>query len=126
MKDMQMVDMTHPKRTSGGHPGEIKRGGNTTHIDLSVSRPRYNDKNGFIVTICAPSVTRLAEAIRMFLALYNAGLPIKISDPDVIYRRLLAQDNIGIVSQYSSLHRANQHYPEHQDVHDVMHYNVSV
>jgi len=117
------LDGTHPKRTSGGHPWEIKRGGNTTHIDLYVSRPRYNDKNGFIVTICASSITRLAEAIRMFLALYDAGLPIKISDPDVIYRRLLAQDNIGIVPKYSSLHRANQHYPENQDVHDVMHYD---
>lgn len=117
------LDGTHPKRTSGGHPWEIKRGGNTTHIDLCVSRPRYNDKNGFILTICAHSISRLAEAIRMFLALYDAGLPIKILDPDVIYRRLLAQDNIGIVPQHSSLHRANQYYPEHQDVHDVMHYN---
>jgi len=117
------LDGTHPKRTSGGHPWEIKRGENTTHIDLFVSRPRYSHNNGFIVTICAPAITRLAEAIRMFLALYDAGLPIKISDPDVIYRRLLAQDNIGIVPKYSSLHRANQDYPENQDVHDVMHYD---
>lgn len=32
------IDGKHPKRGGGGHPWEIKRGGNTTHIDLTVSR----------------------------------------------------------------------------------------
>lgn len=67
--------------------------------------------------------SRLAEAIRMFLALYDAGMPILISDPESIRRRLLAQDNIGIVAKYNSLHRANQSYYEHEDVYDVMHYD---
>lgn len=59
----------------------------------------------------------------MFLALYDAGLPIQIADGDAIRRRLLAQDNIGIVPEYESLHRANQDFTEEQDVHDVMHYD---
>jgi len=117
------LDGTHPKRDRGGHPWEIKRGGNTTHIDLYVSRPSYSNKDGFIVTVNAHAITRLAEAICMFLGLYDAGLPIKISDPEVIRRRLLAQDNIGIVAKYSSLHRANQGYPQDQDVHDVMYFD---
>ncbi len=65
----------------------------------------------------------MSEAIRMFLGLCAAGMPISISDPEDIRKRLLAQDNIGIVSCYDSLHRANQSYPEHQGVHDVMHYD---
>ena len=40
------IDGKHPKKTSGSHPWEIKRGGNTTHIDLSVSRPKYNPRFG--------------------------------------------------------------------------------
>jgi hypothetical protein len=33
------LDGKHPAKSIGGHPWEIKRGGNTTHIDLFVSRP---------------------------------------------------------------------------------------
>jgi len=117
------IDGTHLKRDRGGHPWEIKRGGNTTHIDLSVSRPSYHEKKGFIITVGAHAISRLAEAIRMFLALQASGLPITICDPDAIAKRLLAQDNIGIVPCYESLHRANQGYPEDQEVHDVMHYD---
>ena len=119
------LDGTHPKKERGGHPWEIKRGGNTTHINLYVSRPDYtNEKEkGFVITVGTHAVTRLAEALRMFLALYDAGMPIGISDSDSIYRRLLAQDNIGIVPNYESLHRANQDFPEDQDVHDVMYYD---
>jgi hypothetical protein len=114
---------THPARDRGGHPWEIKRGGNTTHIDLYVSRPSYGEKDKFIITISAYAIARLAEAIRMFLALYDAGFPITISDPEGIHRRLLNQDNIGIVPKYDSLHRANQNFPEDQDVHDVMYFD---
>ncbi|MFM8453564.1 MAG: hypothetical protein ACKOAD_01015 [Gammaproteobacteria bacterium] len=117
------IDGRHPKKQTGGHPWEIKRGGNTTHIDLYVSRPRYGSQEGFNITVSARAITRLAEAISMFLAIHDAGLPIQISDPKAISRRLQAQDNIGIVPKQDSLHRANQHYPEHQDVYDVMHFD---
>ncbi len=40
------IDGTHPERGMGGHPWEIKRGGNTTHIDLIVSRPVPVPKRG--------------------------------------------------------------------------------
>jgi hypothetical protein len=42
---------------------------------------------------------------------------------EVILGRLLNQDNIGIVPKYDSLHRANQSFPEDQDVHDVMYFD---
>ncbi|MBS0184940.1 MAG: hypothetical protein JSS34_01070 [Proteobacteria bacterium] len=69
------------------------------------------------------AISCLAEAIRMFLALYEVGMPINMSDPDSIVKRLLGQDNIGIVPSYNSLHRANQSYPEDQNVYDVMYYD---
>lgn len=116
------IDGKHPKKTSGGHPWEIKRGGNTTHIDLSVFRPKY-DKKGFVVQLRGRSFTRLRETICMFLAIHEAGLPITIDDPEGIRKRLLGQDNIGLVPCFHSLHRANQRFHEHESVYDVLHYD---
>jgi len=116
------IDGLHPKRTRGGHPWEIKRGGNTTHIDLSVYRPLYR-KEGFKIELQGAAIHRLEETIKMFLAIQDASLPISISDPEGIRKRLLAQDNIGIIPSYDSLHRANQYFREDQAVYDVMHYD---
>ncbi|WP_194847703.1 hypothetical protein [Candidatus Neptunochlamydia vexilliferae] len=116
------IDGKHPKKDRGGHPWEIKRGGNTTHIDLSVSRPYYRDE-GFTVCVVGASIGRLKEAICMFLGIHQAGLPITISDAEGVYKRLLARDNFGIVPCHDSLHRANQHFHEHEDVHDVLYFD---
>lgn len=114
------IDHKHLKRTTGGHPWEIKRGGNTTHIDLYVTRPQYR-KEGFEVGLRGRSIGRLKETICMFLAIQKAGLPITIDDPSGIRKRLLGQDNVGIVPCFDSLHRANQRFKE--DVYDVIHYD---
>ncbi len=115
------IDHDHPKRAGGGHPWEIKRGGNTTHINLSVSRPLYR-KKGFDVQLCGESIGRMVETMQMLLAIHNAGLPITIANPEGVRKRLLAQDNIGIIPSYDSLHRANQRFPREQDVFDVIYY----
>lgn len=116
------IDGSHPLRGVGGHPWEIKRGGNTTHIDLSVYRPRYDGSNSFKIELRGAALHRLAETVRMFLALHADGLPITIADPESIRKRILAHDNIGIVAEYHPLHRANQSYPREQDVYDVLYY----
>jgi hypothetical protein len=117
------IDGKHPKKDSGGHPWEIKRGGNTTHIDLSVFRPRYSDNKGFQVELTGQSIGRLKETIQMFLALHQTKIPITIAEPEGIRKRLLSLDNIGIVPHYNSLHRANQHFQKNQDVYDVLYYD---
>jgi hypothetical protein len=117
------IDGTHPKRGMGGHPWEIKRGGNTTHIDLIVSRPSLYRKEGFKVELQGESIGRMVETVRMFLAIHEAKLPISIANPEGVRKRLLAQDNIGIIPAYASRHRANQHFRSDEDVFDVMYYN---
>ncbi len=118
------IDGKHPKKTSGGHPWEIKQGGNTTHIDLSVFRPySHSRKEELKIELRGASINRLKETIQMFLAIYDASLPISIADPGGIRKRLLAQDNIGIIPSYDSLHRANQHFREDQYVYDVLYYD---
>lgn len=117
------IDGTHPKRGGGGHPWEIKRGGNTTHIDLAVLRPSLYRKEGFKVELRGESIGRMVETMRMFLAIYEAKLPISIANPEGVRKRLLAQDNIGIIPSYVSRHRANQHFGKDEDVFDVMYYD---
>lgn len=117
------IDGKHPKKSTGGHPWEIKRGGNTTHISLYVSRPLYGFKEGFEICLCGESIGRLKETLCMFLGIHEEGLPITISSPEGTRKRLLAQDNIGIVPCFHSLHRANQSFYEHEDVYDVLYYD---
>ncbi len=115
------IDGKHPKRSTGGHPWEIKRGGNTTHIDLAVYRPPGRD-DGLRIELIAPALGRLAEAVRMLLAIHARKLPIGIADPEGIRKRLLAQDNIGIVPRQETIHRAAQDFGKDRSVYDVMHY----
>jgi len=117
------IDGTHPKRDRGGHPWEIKRGGNTTLIGLRVTRPSWNSKENFKLELYGGASTRLVESIKMFLAIYKAGLPITISDAIGIRKRLLGQDNIGIVPNYVSLHRANQEFSEEEAIYDVLYFD---
>lgn len=117
------IDGKHPKKSGGGHPWEIMRGGNTTHIDLSVSRPSYYQKDGYVVELRGESIGRMVESMKMLLAIYDASLPITIANPESVRKRLLCQDNIGIVPKYSSLHRANQNFGSSEDVFDVMYYD---
>jgi hypothetical protein len=115
----QWMDGKHPKSQTGGHPWEILRGGNTTNITLYVSKKDYGKENTYIITLRGDAMSRLAETLKIFLGLYNAKLPVAIDDPKEIRNRLLGQDNIGIVPEFQSLHRANQTFET--DVFDAMH-----
>lgn len=117
------LDGKHPKRSSGGHPWEIKRGGSFTHIGLRVQRPYYAPKDGFKIELYGNANIRLAETIKMFLAIYKAGLPITIAFPDNIRKRLLGQDNFGIIPSYESPSHADQHFLPEEDVYDVIYFN---
>ncbi|MCK4607921.1 MAG: hypothetical protein KAT71_00405 [Gammaproteobacteria bacterium] len=89
-------------------------------IDLHVSRPSYYNKEGFEVTLAGASIGRLVETICMFLAIYDAKLPIAIANPEGIRKRLLAQDDIGIIPCHCFLHRANQMFAEEDAVFDIL------
>ena len=69
------IDGKHPKKGMGGHPWEIKRGGNTTHITLAVYRPPYSQRNRFIIELCGEAWTRFAETLKMLYAIHEAVCP---------------------------------------------------
>ncbi len=58
----------------------------------------------------------------MLYAIHEAGLPITITNPESVRKRLLAQDNVDVIPSYDSYHRANQYFPAKQDVFEVLHY----
>ena len=122
-------------RHGGDHPWEIKRGGNTTHIDLYVHRAReygwYADEEDrkkaesstkVFVGLNGHHIGRIVETVKMFLALRKAGLPIWIDDAESVRNRILALDNVGIIPDSSSLHRGWQEYPPDFHIADVMHF----
>jgi hypothetical protein len=101
----------------GNHPWEIYRGGNTTHIDLGVTRRQ----EGWSVFLSGSSTTRMAETIRIALALTKAGLPVEIHNAEEMTLRLLGMDNVGIIPNYITNHRAAQCFDQADRVFDCAH-----
>jgi hypothetical protein len=104
-------------RRGGGHPWEIYRGGNTTHIDLGV----IERHEGWSVFLNGSSTTRMAETIRIALALLKAGMPVEIHDAEKLMLRLLGMDNVGIIPEYLGNHRAAQYFDPADKVFDCAH-----
>ena len=113
------MEGSHPKRQQGGHPWEILRGGNTTHISLYVSKDRFGQDNQYEIKLRGNSIVRMAETLKIYLGLMDHQLTVAIDEPEKIRKRLLGQDSIGIVPEYLSLHRAENLFDGQID--DVMH-----
>ena len=83
----------HDSNRLGGHPWEVCRGGNSTHIDLYV----VADNDGYSLRVAGSSTWRSVEAIKFFLALHRAGLPVVISQAELLKSRLSGMEKVGIV-----------------------------
>jgi hypothetical protein len=101
----------------GGHPWEIYRGGNTTHIDLGV----IERHQGWSVFLLGSSTGRMVETVKIALALVQAGLPVEIHDAEELMLRLLGMDNVGIIPDYLINHRAAQNFDKENKVFDCTH-----
>lgn len=77
----------------GGHPWEVCRGGNSTHIDLFV----HYSEDGYWLTLAGNSISRYIETIRFYIALRNAGYAVELCDMESLAKRLKGTEKIGIV-----------------------------
>ena len=98
----------------GGHPWEVCRGGNSTHVDLFVR----NDKQyvswqlktgrmtaeeassypeGYYFEVAGNAWNRSVEAVKFFVSIKEAGYPVILRDADAILARFKGTDLIGIV-----------------------------
>jgi hypothetical protein len=100
----------------GGHPWEICRGGNSTHISLYVHR----EANEWMIILAGSSRTRAVETIRMALALHKNNIPFNLRDADELYRMLTGQDFIGIVPEYVFPRYCHSSFPKEDRIIDFM------
>lgn len=96
------------KERRGGHPWEVCRGGNSTHVSLFVfydhgelnpwDRDKLPGNPGYYFAVAGKH--RPAEAIAFYTALYDAGYPVTLCDANEIMARLEATDYVGIVPRH--------------------------
>ena len=80
-------------RITIGHPWEVCRGGNSTHISLYIQE----DERGYSLRLAGSSWSRTVETIKFFLALHHAGLPVSVFEASKLKARMLGNEKIGIV-----------------------------
>ena len=74
----------------GGHPWEICRGGNSTHISLYVCY----ENTGYSLILAGSAVSRTIETIKIYLALKAKDLPVFL-----LAQRVTGEELIGIVPE---------------------------
>jgi len=79
----------------GGHPWEICRGGNSTHISLFICLA----ENGWNLRLAGCSRARVAETVKMALALHTNNIPFILEKAEEIIRMIKGIDYIGIVPE---------------------------
>ena len=80
----------------GGHPWEVCRGGNSTHVGLYV----HHNENGYYLAVAGKSWSRSIEAIKFYNVLRDSGTAVYLYEAKGITDRLLGQDIIGIVPEH--------------------------
>ena len=83
----------HNRTDRYGHPWEVCRGGALTHLNLFV----VDDESGYYFML--EGNNRRGEAVRFFLALREAGLPVMLLHGDQIADALAGKDYVGIVPE---------------------------
>ena len=113
----------------GGHPWEVVRGGNSTHVDLFVRHDRRHlewklrfgeisedeyekriERAGYYFEIRGKH--RPLEAVTFYLVLSDAGLPVVLADAEEILARFLGTDLIGIVPHHVSPRYCESLFPD--------------
>ena len=127
------------RQRGGGHPWEIIRGGNSTHVDLfvchdehhlgylfrsgKISEDEYNrrlQKAGYYFEVCGKH--RCEESIKFFVALRKAGLPVVLRDAGEIIAKYEGTDFIGIVPHRTIPKYCEEMFPKkYGSVIDFMH-----
>lgn len=82
-------------RDFGGHPWEVCRGGNSTHISLYV----HEECNKYYLTLAGDAWNRSIETIKFFNALKDNGVPVYLRNGDLLAARVQEKDKIGIVPE---------------------------
>ena len=83
------------RNNHGGHPWEVCRGGNSTHVSLCV----VDDEQGYFLYLAGDAWTRTIETVKFYLALTRAGVPVYLDEAHTLADRLAETEKIGIVPE---------------------------
>ncbi len=95
LDDAEAFEAWYHGARGGGHPWEVCRGGNSTHVALYA----HHDENGWHVSIAGSSFGRSAEAIKFFAAIHKTGFPVCIRDAEKLKERILGTELVGVVPE---------------------------
>ena len=100
----------------GGHPWEICRGGNSTHISLYL----YQEEKGWKLRLAGSSSGRVVETVKMALALYINNIPFVLEKAEEILRMIKGIDFIGIVPEKVTPRYCHGFFPDEDRIIDFM------
>ena len=100
----------------GGHPWEICRGGNSTHISLYVNR----DENGWYLRLEGSSRARVIETIIIAVALFKHNIPFILGKAEEIFRMASGMDYIGIVPETVTPQYCHGYFPTEDRIIDFI------
>ncbi len=100
----------------GGHPWEICRGGNSTHISLYV----HKRNNGWLLRLAGSSTVRVMETVKIAAALYSANVPFYLEQANEILRMVKGLDYIGIVPETILPAYCHGRFPSEEKIIDFM------
>lgn len=101
----------------GAHPGEVCRGGNSTHVSLYVYKD--SQKGDYYFVVDGRSETRFIEAINFYLAIKDMHLPVALNDSSLLLARLKGEENIGIVPRGVIPRYCESRFPN-EEIHTFM------
>jgi hypothetical protein len=97
LESPQALSNWYESRERGGHPWEILRGGNSTHISLYLQK--CESPASYVLILQGDSYSRSAEVIQIYNALRDAGEPVMLYHADRLLGRLDGTALIGIVPE---------------------------
>ena len=100
----------------GGHPWEICRGGNSTHISLYVKKKGSR----WQLILDGSSCVRVVETVRMAVALSEKGIPINLLQKEEVLRMIRGEDFIGIVPHNVTPKYCHGSFPEEDHIIDFI------
>ena len=99
-----------------GHPWEVCRGGNSTHISLYVDK----QANAWRLSLAGKSCSRVAETVRFAIALYKQNIPFNLWNAIEILSMVSGMDYIGIVPKGIIPVYCQSYFPKEDCIVDFM------
>lgn len=121
----------HHREIHGGHPWEVCRGGNSTHVDLFVidsrqeadweyargkitqeEAERIQKEGGYYFAVGGAAWNRSVEAVNFYVAIHDAGLPVVLRKAEAILARFRGKDIVGVVPRNITPRYCEGMFPE--------------